>query len=139
MNHQLCAIHCGKAGRKKIMLIGYSFGAGVMPFVFNLLPADASAQIVNSSLLSPGTHTGFEIHLSVMPGAGFSGGESVVAAINKITAKPLTLIFGEGENSFPLNHLKNKNYVSIILKGGHYYDGDEAKLCNTVILQIPKK
>lgn len=124
--------------RKKIMLIGYSFGADVMPFVFNLLPVDLSAQVINISLLSPTAYTDFEIHISVMLGAGFPGGEMVVSAINKITTKPLTLIFGNGENDFPLNQLKIKNYVSVRLEGGHHYDGDEAKVCNTIILHIPK-
>ncbi|MEP7110688.1 MAG: AcvB/VirJ family lysyl-phosphatidylglycerol hydrolase [Ferruginibacter sp.] len=124
--------------RKKIMLVGYSFGADVMPFVFSLLPDDLSAQVVNINLISPATHTDFEIHIAVMFGAGFSGGESVVSAINKITTKPLTLVFGKGENEFPLNQLKIKNYVSITLDGGHHYDGDEANLCNTILKYIPK-
>ncbi|MEP7141732.1 MAG: AcvB/VirJ family lysyl-phosphatidylglycerol hydrolase [Ferruginibacter sp.] len=124
--------------RKKIILIGYSFGADVMPFVYNLLPADLTTEVVSINLLSPSTNTDFEIHIAVLLGAGFSGGESVVAAINKITAKPLTLIFGKGENDFPLPQLKIKNYVSVVLDGGHHYDGDEMKLCNTIILHLPK-
>jgi len=124
--------------RKKIILIGFSFGADVIPFVFNHLPADLSAQVVNISLLSPAPYTDFEIHISVMLGRGFYGGESVVSAINKITTKPLTIILGKGENDFPLTQLKIKNYVSIVLDGGHHYDGDEIKLCNTIILYIPK-
>lgn len=119
--------------RKKILLLGYSFGADVMPFVFNLLPAEIKALVVNISLLSPATHTDFEIHLSVMLGAGTGKGESVVSEINKITTKQLTLIFGNGENDFPLNQLKIKNYVSIRLDGGHHYDGDEDKVSNTII------
>jgi type IV secretory pathway VirJ component len=125
--------------RKKIILVGYSFGADVMPFVFNLLPADLSTAVVNINLLSPSTNTDFEIHLSVLLGAGFSGGEMVVTAVNKITTKPLTLIFGADENNFPINQLKNRNFMIIRLEGGHHYDGDEVKLCETILSHLPKK
>jgi type IV secretory pathway VirJ component len=125
--------------RKKIILVGYSFGADVMPFVYNLLPADLSATVVNINLLSPSPNTDFEIHLSVLLGAGFSGGEMVVTAVNKITTKPLTLVFGADENNFPLSQLRNKNFVTIRLEGGHHYDGDEVKLCDTILQHLPQK
>ena len=124
--------------RKKIILIGYSFGADVMPFIFNRLPADLSTAAINISLLSPSPFTDFEIHLAVMLGAGFSGGESVVAALNKITLKPLTIIFGKGENYFPLNQLTIKNYTKVILDGGHHYDGDADKVCDTILSHLPR-
>jgi type IV secretory pathway VirJ component len=125
--------------RKKIVLIGYSFGADVVPFVFNRLPADISAGISNICLLSVSTTTDFEIHLSVMFGGKLKDGESVIAEINKITTKPIALIFGEDETGFPLNLLKNKNYSHITLVGGHHYDDDETSLSKTIIQQIPKK
>jgi type IV secretory pathway VirJ component len=125
--------------RKKIILLGYSFGADVLPFVLNRLPPDLSAQVLNLCLVSPATNTDFEIHLAVMLGAGFSGGESVLAELNKILIKPVTLIMGSDENDFPINQLKIKNYISVRLEGGHHYDGDEAKLSNTIIQHIPVK
>jgi type IV secretory pathway VirJ component len=127
-----------KFNRKKIILIGYSFGGDVMPFVYNLLPAVVSAQVVNINLLSPSPYTDFEIHVLGMMGVGSSGGKSVVAAINKISTKPITLLFGDDENDFPVNQLVIKNYVNVRLEGGHHYDGDEAKVCNSILLHLPK-
>lgn len=122
--------------KKKILLIGYSFGADVMPFVFNHLNKEQTAAIVNISLLSPSTHTDFEIHILGLFGAD-SGGESVSNAINKITAKPITLIFGSEEKGFPEKALTNKNYSIIKLSGGHHYDGDEANVADTILKQLP--
>jgi type IV secretory pathway VirJ component len=125
--------------RKRILLIGYSFGADVMPFVYNLLPADLTTAVININLLSPSLNTDFEVHIAVLLGAGFSGGESVVSAINKINNKPLTLIFGTDENNFPVSQLKNKSFATMRLDGGHHYDGDEVKLCETILAHLPKK
>jgi len=124
--------------RKNVLLVGYSFGADVMPFVYNLLNKEQASQIVNISLLSPSAKTDFEIHLMVMLG-GSSGGESVTAAINKITNKPITLIFGEDEDDFPAKELTIRNYTSIKLSGGHHYDGDEVTVCNTILANALKK
>ena len=94
--------------RKKVILIGYSFGADVVPFVFNLLPADLNAAITNICLLSVSPTTDFEIHLSVMFGSKLKSGHSVIAELNKINTKPIALIFGEDETDFPWNQLKIK-------------------------------
>lgn len=125
--------------RKKIVLLGYSFGAEVLPFVFNGLPGYLKAQVINVSMVSPSAYTDFEIHIAVMLGAGFTGGASVTNELNKITAKPVTLIFGMDENEFPLSQVKIKYVTCIRLQGGHHYDGDEAKLCNTIIQYFPLK
>ena len=122
--------------RKKIVLMGYSFGADVLPFVYNLLPANLKAQVLNLSMVSPTGYTDFEIHISGMLGINFMGGEHVANEINKITLKPITLIFGMDENEFPLNQLKIKNYKAIRLQGGHHYTGDEVKLYNTIAKNI---
>lgn len=124
--------------RKNVLLIGYSFGADVIPFVYNLLNKEQASQVINISLLSASAKTDFEIHLMVMLG-GSSGGESVTAAINKITNKPITLIFGEDEDSFPAKELTIKNYTTIKLSGGHHYDGDEETLASTILKQVSKK
>ena len=118
--------------KKKILLVGYSFGADVLPFVYNNLGTDLQAQVVNISLLSPSAKTDFEIHIMVMLGSS-GDGESVPSAINKISNKQLTLIFGKDEHEFPLKELTIKNYVLVRLTGGHHYDGDEATVCNTIL------
>lgn len=123
--------------RKNILLVGYSFGADVMPFVYNLLSKEQASQVININLLSASAKTDFEIHLMVMLG-GSSEGESVTAAINKIAKKPLTLIFGEDENDFPAKELTIKNYTIIKLSGGHHYDGDEETVANSILKQVSK-
>jgi len=124
--------------KKNIILVGYSFGADVAPFVYNLFNKEVASNIVNINLLSPSAKTDFEIHVMVMLG-GSGGGESVTNAINKINNKQLLLIFGEDESDFPIEELKIKNYTRIKLTGGHHYDGDEQTVCNTILKYLPVK
>ena len=124
--------------KKNVVLIGYSFGADVMPFIYNQLPAELANQVVNINLLSPSAKTDFEIHLMVMLG-GHGDGEPVAAAINKITSKPIILLFGENEDDFPLDDLTIKNYTRISIPGGHHYGDDELNVCNSILLHLPKR
>jgi type IV secretory pathway VirJ component len=124
--------------RKNLLLIGYSFGADIVPFVYNNLSKELSSATQNICLISPSNKTDFEIHVWVMLG-GSSDGESVPAAINEITDKPITLVFGEDEDAFAIKQLTIKNYSIVKLAGGHHYDGDETNVCNNILQQVSRK
>lgn len=120
---------------KNIILIGYSFGADVSPFILTHFSAALSNRIDKLILLSPSAKTDFEIHIFQMLGWGKSAGESVPAEINKIS-KPVTIIVGDDENEFPFNQLTIKNKKVIKMPGGHHYDGHVDALCKQVIERI---
>jgi len=50
-------------GKKKVVLIGYSFGADVLPFVLNRLPSDTKAKIQLVAFLGLSDSADFEFHL----------------------------------------------------------------------------
>ncbi|WP_073082955.1 AcvB/VirJ family lysyl-phosphatidylglycerol hydrolase [Chitinophaga jiangningensis] len=115
-----------------IILIGYSLGADVMPFIYTHLPAAMVAEVQHVVLLSPSRFTDMEVHLSDMLGKGGNKGMSVPAEINKIS-RPLLLVFGEEEKDFNLSELTIPHYKKLILPGGHSYDEDAAGVANRLI------
>lgn len=117
--------------RKNIVLVGYSFGADVAPFMLTHFSAGLSARISHIVLLSPSSKTDFEIHVLEMLGWGSSSGESVAAEINKIS-KPVLIITGEEEDNFPFNELTIKNKQVIKVPGKHHYDDNVSGLCKQV-------
>jgi type IV secretory pathway VirJ component len=121
--------------KKEIVLIGYSFGADVSPFMFTHFSAALSNKITHLILLSPSVKTDFEIHVLQMLGWGKDAGESVPAEINKVS-KPVTIIVGDDENEFPFDQLTIKNRQLIKMRGGHHYDGNVDALCKQVTQQI---
>lgn len=59
-----------KEWQKKIIIFcGYSFGADVVPFIYQRLPQELKNKISLVQLLSPASFTDFEIHLSDMFGS----------------------------------------------------------------------
>jgi type IV secretory pathway VirJ component len=109
-------------GRKKIIMLGYSFGADVIPFIYLGCSSRLASQVQGICLLSPSEHTDFEVHLLQMLGGGSKNGESVIGAINSISTEPILLVFGDDEKEFPILQLSIKNYKTIYLQGGHHYE-----------------
>ena len=121
--------------RNSVVLIGYSFGADVAPFMLtNFSPALVS-KVSRLILLSPSPKTDFEVHVMQMLGWGKSSGESVPAEINKIS-KPVIFIVGDDEKEFPFSQLTTKTKQVIKMPGGHHYDGDVNALSKQIVAQI---
>ena len=59
--------------KQRVLLIGYSFGADVLPFVVNRLPPELRARIVSVSLLGIEAHASFEVSIADWVGSDAGG------------------------------------------------------------------
>jgi type IV secretory pathway VirJ component len=120
--------------RTRIILMGYSFGADVLPFIFTRLPKNQADDVAQIILLSPSNHTDFEVHLTEMLGKNSKGTNNVPAEINKVDQKPILIVSGEKEEgSFDFSDLKFANYQKITIRGGHHYDSNPAEVADSII------
>lgn len=117
----------------EVVLVGYSMGADVMPFIYNALPEEIRGKVKQLVLLSPSQFTDMEVHLSNMIGKPGNKGMSVPAALNKIVHTPLLLIFGEQEKDFSLAALTIRGYKHLVLPGGHTYGDDAAGVVGKIL------
>ena len=84
--------------KTEVMLVGYSFGADVLPFIANRLPLDLRSRLTTITLLGPEPGTSFEVHLmDWLPGVG-SGGLPVQPEIQALGNLPVLCVYGEGES-----------------------------------------
>ncbi|MFT3676411.1 MAG: AcvB/VirJ family lysyl-phosphatidylglycerol hydrolase [Chitinophagaceae bacterium] len=109
---------------QQIILIGYSFGADVAPFVANRLDSNLSGKLKSVILLSPSGSTDFEIHWSDLLGGDRKRSSDVVAEINKMKVNRLATVFGSNETDFPVSNIKVSHYYNYRLTGGHHYAGN---------------
>lgn len=109
-------------GRDKFVLIGYSLGAEIVPFIVNRLPEELKSKVVSSVLLSPATTTDFEIHISNMLGMGNKQNTyNTIDEIIKMQTVPTLIIFGDGEKT-QIPELLSKTTVLIKkIPGDHHY------------------
>ena len=118
---------------QQFILIGYSFGADITPFVVNLFPDSIKKKLISVILLSPSTSTDFETHVWDKLGLKKKRSMNVVAEVNKLGAIKTTIILGNEDDDFPINNIKLKNYVHELLPGGHHYEGNTDEVGKTIM------
>ncbi|MHB8454577.1 MAG: virulence factor family protein [Acidiferrobacterales bacterium] len=125
--------------KEQVLLIGYSRGADVLPFMASRLPAALQSRVKLIALLGPGKNIDFEFHLSDwLPG---SGGQSTALPtypeVQKLQAMQLLCIYGREEKYSLCRQLTPKSGQVVELKGGHHFDGDYGNLATTILNALP--
>jgi type IV secretory pathway VirJ component len=119
---------------QRLVLVGYSFGADVMPFIVNKLPDSIQKKLVSVILLAPSSSTDFEIHWTDIFGGHTKRSMDVVAAINKMNVPRTVVIMGEDDMAyFPAKTVQVKNYVLEVLPGSHHFAGDTDKVADNMM------
>jgi len=109
-------------GREKYVLIGYSLGAEIVPFIVNDLPEDIKSRIASAVLMSPATSTDFEIHISNMLGMGNRQNTyNTIDEIIKMQSVHTLIIFGDGEKTEIPGLLSTTSVVIRKIPGDHHY------------------
>ena len=112
----------------KVALIGYSFGADVMPFAYDRLPDAAKRRVVQLSLLGFSDAADFEIRVAGWLGAAASKDALPTApALAPIDPGMIQCFYGADEDDSACPALQGRAEV-IRTAGGHHFDGDYGAL-----------
>ncbi|WP_374165598.1 AcvB/VirJ family lysyl-phosphatidylglycerol hydrolase [Arcticibacter sp. MXS-1] len=113
---------------RRITLNGYSFGADVVPFIYNRLPDELKARVTEIQLLSPFLSTDFEVYLTDLINLGGDDRDyKVKEELSKIKV-PIYCFYGQDEDHKPLADVSAKNFHLSILPGGHHYTGGYGRI-----------
>lgn len=120
-------------GRTKYVLVGYSLGAEIVPFILNRLPDDVKSRVQSAALLSPATTTDFEIHISNMLGMGNKQNTyNVTEEIFKMQATPTLIIYGDGEKTQIPELISGTSVIVRKIPGDHHYKFDLPLIMQTM-------
>jgi phosphatidylglycerol lysyltransferase len=122
-------------GAAKVALIGYSFGAGVLPFAYDRLPPEAKRRVVQLSLLGFASTADFEISMLGWLGAPpTKNALPTRPALASIDPSMIQCFYGrdEGESLCPSLAKADKAEV-IETGGGHHFDGDYDALAERIL------
>ena len=121
---------------QQIAIIGYSFGADVLPFILNRLPKNIHDKIIVSFLMASSGSTDFEIHWADMLGGNKKRSMDVVTEINKLIDDNVVIISGSDDGNLELNKITLKKYTHEVLPGGHHFDGDTEEIVRVILNHI---
>lgn len=127
--------HYAQAWQKKeVVLIGYSLGADVLPFMAARLPADLRAGIKRIALLGPSRETAFEFHLSDWMGAAGRAGQYPVAPeVKKLGDLRVLCLYGDQESDSLCRDPLPGSVTKIPLSGGHHFGGDYTAIAENIL------
>jgi type IV secretory pathway VirJ component len=124
-----------KWNNEKIILIGYSFGGDVVPFLYTRLPEDLKQKVNLVVLLAPASTSDFTVHLSDMMGADNEYNYNVIREVEQIKIPPVLVIFGYKEHSsFPSDYQQDN--LKIIFKKGHHRFTDEDFVMENILKEL---
>jgi type IV secretory pathway VirJ component len=119
-------------GKQRVLLIGYSQGADVLPFAVNRLPPATRARVALAAVMGMSEHALFEFHLTSWISDSDSGPKTL-PEINRIAGIPVLCIYGADEHDSLCPQLDPRRFNVVKLQGGHHFDGDYANLARQIL------
>ncbi len=130
MRHYLAAWN-----KKRVLLVGYSFGADAMPFIVNRLPVDLKSVVASVSLLGISANASFEIRVADWIGAD-SAGPATQPELAELVAPggavPVLCLYGEGDKDTICPSLPGKVARERVGKG-HHFSGEYTEIADRIL------
>lgn len=117
-----------------VLLVGYSFGADVLPFIVNRLPPEARRRVEQISLLAVGRAADFEFHVAGWLGAAPSNGTlPILPEATKLDLQEVQCVYGAEEEDTLCTAPELAGAEIIRTAGGHHFDGDYRALAAHIL------
>lgn len=124
--------------RKRVVLVGFSQGADVLPAAINQLSPATRANVAMIGLMSVGKNADYEFHVSNWLGGG-GGGIPIAPEIAKLPAGKTLCLYGEDDDDALCPSLPPGNAQVIKLPGDHHFKGDYDRLAQTLLDHLPAR
>lgn len=129
---RLVRFYAARWKKSKALLIGYSQGADVLPFIVNRLPAASREHLALAVMMGLGKRADFEFHMTNWVSSSASG-LLILPEVQKLPTGLGMCIYGKDEKDSNCPGLDPKQVQLVKLPGGHHFDGDYAKLARIIL------
>ena len=123
--------------KNNVLLIGYSLGADVLPFMANRLPADLLDHVREIVLLGPGRKTEFEFHFTEwLSESGDGTAKPVLPEVEKLRGRNVICMYGTEEVT-SLCPLLGPGLAKIMsMPGGHHFGGKYGLISDIILKEV---
>ena len=134
--HDLAAIIRGYSQhwqRQKVLLVGYSFGADVLPYIAGSLPPPLRARVERISMLGLSPSADFQFHLSSWLNMDATRQYPTIPAIMRLRGLSLLCVRGAQENDSACPAIPAGLADVAVVPGGHHFDRNAPLLVNRML------
>ena len=125
-------MYTAKWKKNRVMFVGYSRGADVLPAMISRLPNDIQSHTQLIALLGPSPKVEFEFHVTDWihnPDAGVP----VAPEVEKLSAHRILCLWGQEDKDSLCPFITGANIDKVMLKGAHHFDGGYEKLADIIL------
>jgi type IV secretory pathway VirJ component len=126
-------------GINRVLLVGYSFGADVLPALFNLLPPADRNSVAQISLLALSANANFEVSVGEWLTDKSASTQPTRADIDRINPSLLQCFSGADDKDAICEQLARDGIEVVTTSGGHHFDGDYDSLSQRIINGLPRR
>ncbi|MGD1047616.1 MAG: AcvB/VirJ family lysyl-phosphatidylglycerol hydrolase, partial [Candidatus Krumholzibacteriaceae bacterium] len=132
--HYLAAWH-----KTRLVLAGYSFGADVLPFLANRLPADLRGAVTSIVLIGMSHNAEFEFHFGDWLGGGPATLDyPTIPELGKLRGMRIFCFYGKHDSDILCSELDSTLAACITLPGGHRVRGNFAPISKVILEQVKR-
>lgn len=114
--------------RGRVVLVGYSMGADVLPFLVNRLPPETRARVAGVALLALADNATFEFRVEQWWGDTKAPTLPTLPEIERMGGVPVLCLYGVGDVKTVCPALEAGGARVVALRGGHHFTGDHRRL-----------
>lgn len=119
--------------RERALLVGYSFGADVLPFIVARLPPELRARVQLVALLGLSRQANFEIRVANwLPGTD-KGRAATLPEIARLGDVNLLCVYGAGESGDPCPELESSGVAVERIGEKHHLGGDYGAIAAAIL------
>jgi type IV secretory pathway VirJ component len=119
-------------GRERVVLVGYSMGADVLPFLVNRLPEDTRKRIGGVALLALAHDAVFEFRIEQWWGTSSAPRRATRPEVERLADLPVLCVWGRGDDKAACPRFGTAPVRIVELGGGHHFEGDRPRLLRVV-------
>jgi type IV secretory pathway VirJ component len=120
--NQILQYYSARWKRNEVIVIGYSFGADVLPFILNRIPGESLEKIKVITYLGLGSQADFQFHLSDWFTSGKrSTSLAVRPEVEKLRGRKMLCFYGTDDGDALCRQLDSGLVKAFPLQGGHRF------------------
>ncbi len=123
--------YLAKWKKERVVYVGYSRGADVLPAMINRLPGALQSKTRLVAMLGPSPNVEFEFHMSDWI-RDSSAGYAVKPEVEKLRSRVLCLS-GESDKDSLCREISGPHIDIVMLRGAHHFDGGYDKLARIIL------
>ncbi len=124
--------------KKGIILIGYSFGADVLPFVGNRLPRTCAEKVDLFAFIGLSSFADFQFTVTDWLGGHHKDALPTLPEIKRLKGRSMLYFYGTEEKETVVDQIDRKTIKTIALRGGHHFGGRYAVIADSIIAGLPE-